>query len=93
MFKKSWEAGVDMESKKTDLKYKATEQSTKELAGLQREILKNAASYVRPGGTLIYSTCTINPAENIENVHWFLKRISGICTGSDRGQTVQHSSE
>ena len=66
-------SGLGVLAKKTDLKYKATEQSTKELAGLQREILKNAASYVRPGGTLIYSTCTINPAENIENVHWFLK--------------------
>ena len=66
-------SGLGVLAKKTDLKYKATEQGTKELAGLQREILKNAASYVRPGGTLIYSTCTINPAENIENVHWFLK--------------------
>ena len=65
-------SGLGVLAKKTDLKYKATEQSTKELAGLQREILKNAASYVRPGGTLIYSTCTINPAENMDNVHWFL---------------------
>ena len=57
-------SGLGVLAKKTDLKYKATEQSTKELAGLQREILKNAV----------------------------FKRISGICTGSDRGQTVQYSS-
>ena len=71
-------SGLGVLAKKTDLKYKATEQSTKELAGLQREILKNAASYVRSGGTLIYSTCTINPAENIENVHWFLREFPEI---------------
>ena len=28
---------------------------------------------VKTGGTLLYSTCTVNPEENIENVHWFLK--------------------
>ena len=36
-------SGLGVLAKKTDLKYKATEQGTKELAGLQREILKNAA--------------------------------------------------
>lgn len=66
-------SGLGVLGKKTDLKYKATEQGTKELAKLQRVILNNAASYVRPGGTLVYSTCTINPEENMENVHWFLK--------------------
>lgn len=66
-------SGLGVLGKKTDLKYKATEQGTKELAALQKEILKNAARYVRHGGALIYSTCTINPAENMENVHWFLK--------------------
>lgn len=66
-------SGLGVLGKKTDLKYKATEQGTKELAELQKEILKNAARYVRHGGALIYSTCTINPAENMENVHWFLK--------------------
>ena len=65
-------SGLGVLGKKTDLKYKATEQGTKELAELQKEILKNATKYVRHGGVLIYSTCTINPAENMENVHWFL---------------------
>lgn len=69
-------SGLGVLGKKTDLKYKATEQGTKELAELQKEILKNAARYVRHGGALIYSTCTINPAENMENVHWFLKEFS-----------------
>jgi len=39
----------------------------------QREILQEAGRMVRPGGRLVYSTCTYNPAENEENVRWFLK--------------------
>ena len=37
----------------------------------QRGILAAAAVLVRPGGRLVYSTCTYNPAENEENAHWF----------------------
>ena len=38
----------------------------------QREILNSAARLVRPGGRLVYSTCTYNPEENEENAEWFL---------------------
>ena len=37
----------------------------------QREILSDAARLVRPGGRLVYSTCTYNPRENEENARWF----------------------
>ena len=37
----------------------------------QREILREAARLVRPGGRLVYSTCTYNPAENERNAAWF----------------------
>ncbi len=67
-------SGLGVLGRKTDLKYKASLQGTEELAALQREILKNAQAYVRPGGTLIYSTCTINPGENGENERWFLEQ-------------------
>lgn len=66
-------SGLGVLGKKTDLKYKATEEGCHELAQLQRDILKVVQQYVKPGGMLIYSTCTINPAENQDNVHWFLK--------------------
>ena len=39
----------------------------------QREILRAAERLVRPGGRLVYSTCTFNPAENEENIAWFLR--------------------
>ena len=40
---------------------------------LQRMILDKAAKYVKPDGTLIFSTCTIAREENEENVHKFLE--------------------
>ena len=40
---------------------------------LQRKILSVSASYVKPGGVLVYSTCTINRKENEENVEWFVE--------------------
>lgn len=66
-------SGLGVLGKKADIKYKMTEEQCKELSGLQREILHVVQQYVKPQGVLLYSTCTINPAENEENVSWFLK--------------------
>lgn len=67
-------SGLGVLGKKTDLKYKMNEEMEKELVKLQREILRTVRSYVKPGGTLIYSTCTICRAENEENAAWFLEQ-------------------
>lgn len=67
-------SGLGVLGKKTDLKYKISEERLDELVKLQREILAVVQRYVKPGGKLVYSTCTVNPAENIENVHWFLEQ-------------------
>lgn len=64
-------SGLGVLAKKTDLKYRMTQEQQKELAALQREILRVTAEYVKSGGTLIYSTCTINKGENEENAAWF----------------------
>ena len=56
-------SGLGIIRKKPDIRYK----NPKELAQLplvQRAILENASGYVRPGGTLVYSTCTVLPEEN-----------------------------
>ncbi len=45
----------------------------KELAALQRSILDEAARLTSPGGQLVYSTCSIEPEENEDNVAAFLK--------------------
>lgn len=66
-------SGLGVIGKKTDIKYRMEPEKIQELVILQRQILNHAASYVKPGGTLIYSTCTITKEENIENVQWFVE--------------------
>ena len=63
-------SGLGIIGKKPDIKYNMTREKLGELAGLQREILSVAWQYVRPGGTLVYSTCTMDKAENEENARW-----------------------
>ena len=64
-------SGLGVLGKKTDLKYRMSREQQKELVKLQREILGTVWQYVKPGGKLIYSTCTVNRAENNENASWF----------------------
>ena len=64
-------SGLSVLAKKTDLKYNITERQQEELVELQRQILGVVKSYVKPGGTLVYSTCTVNKKENEENAAWF----------------------
>ena len=66
-------SGLGVMRKKTDIKYKMDEAKQKDLEKLQREMLAVVHKYVRAGGTLLYSTCTINRGENEENAAWFLK--------------------
>lgn len=64
-------SGLGIISKKPDVKYQTSKEKQDELVRLQREILTVAAKYVKPGGRLIYSTCTVNSHENIRNAEWF----------------------
>jgi 16S rRNA (cytosine967-C5)-methyltransferase len=64
-------SGLGVIGRKPDIKYKISMQKIEELVQLQRSMLHNAASYVRSEGTLIYSTCTVSPLENVENAKWF----------------------
>lgn len=66
-------SGLGVLGRKADIKYKATKQSLEELAKLQRQILDTVRQYVKPGGRLIYSTCTVCRTENEENADWFLR--------------------
>lgn len=67
-------SGLGVMGKKTDIRYKMTPEKQKDLVELQREILSTVESYLKPQGTLVYSTCTIHKQENEENVKWFLEK-------------------
>lgn len=66
-------SGLGVIGKKTDIKYNVSDTDLDELQGLQRNILEVIKCYVKPGGILLYSTCTINKGENEDNVKWFLE--------------------
>ncbi len=65
-------SGLGITGHKNDIKYRVTEESVWELARLQRNILSVAWQYVKPGGTLVFSTCTVTEEENTENREWIL---------------------
>ena len=64
-------SGLGVLRRKPEIKYKE-DIDIEALLDCQHEILETAAAYVKPGGVLVYSTCTINPAENEEQVQRFL---------------------
>ncbi len=67
-------SGLGTLSKKPDIKWKKEPDDLIMIQKIQRDILNNAANLVKNGGVLIYSTCTIEPEENEDNIVWFLKQ-------------------
>lgn len=68
-------SGLGIIGKKPDIRLRITGEEINALAALQREILSTVWKYVKPGGLLVYSTCTINKKENEENAAWILKNL------------------
>jgi len=66
-------SGLGVLKKKPEIRYRMTEAAQRGLAALQQEILSVSCRYVKPGGVLLYSTCTINRMENEENTRRFLE--------------------
>ncbi len=69
-------SGLGVIKRKPDIMYRLKKEDLTELALLQRRILETVHNYVKPGGILMFSTCTINRKENEENTYWFLKNHS-----------------
>ena len=87
VFRKEWEekadvviadlpcSGLGVIGKKCDIKYKTEPEDILELSRIQREILGTLCRYVKPGGRLVCSTCTIAREENGENVEWIRQQL------------------
>jgi 16S rRNA (cytosine967-C5)-methyltransferase len=50
--------------KRPDLKYHAESCKQTEIREIQKDIIKSSSRILKPGGILVYSTCTLNPEEN-----------------------------
>jgi 16S rRNA (cytosine967-C5)-methyltransferase len=76
-------SGLGVIGKKSDIKYKLTQNQHKDLVALQRIILNIAQNYVKEGGILVYSTCTVNRDENQGNRDWFLENYDFVAENLD----------
>lgn len=84
-------SGLGVIGRKPDIKYKADPGKIKELVRLQQQILTVAGQYVKPGGKLVYSTCTISREENEGQREWILAHLpfSSISIEGRLGAAVQ----
>ena len=69
-------SGFGVIRKKPEIKFKSDDE-TRGLCKIQADILRNAAKYAKPGGVVIYSTCTVLKRENEDIVNDFLKNTEG----------------
>ena len=67
-------SGLGVMGKKRDIKYHVTPEGLKSIHELQRQIVEAGWRYVKPGGVLLYSTCTINREENQNMAAWITEK-------------------
>lgn len=67
-------SGLGFMAQKPDIKLRITEERVQEMIELQQKLLDTVCSYVKPGGTLVYSTCSILKDENEHQAERFLER-------------------
>ena len=67
-------SGLGVMADKPDVKYRVTPESVEEIVRTQRQLLDTVAPYVKRGGTLVYSTCSVLKEENVRQTEEFLTR-------------------
>ena len=65
-------SGLGTLHRRPDIRWRVTPATVQELSVLQRELLERASTWVKPGGTLVYATCTLHPQENEDVIQLFL---------------------
>ena len=68
-------SGLGVIGRKPDIKMNTDLRAVLDLQEKQRSILNNVWNYVKPGGILIYSTCTLTEEENLQNFRWILDNL------------------
>ena len=68
-------SGLGVMGKKRDIKYRVTKENLGALEKLQKQITAASAGYVKKGGTLLYSTCTIRREENEDMVRYIVREL------------------
>lgn len=70
-------SGLGVLKRNPDAKWKLKPETIQELKQTQRQILKKYWPMVKPGGYLVYATCSILPSENEQQVEWFINEMNG----------------
>ncbi|MBQ9612803.1 MAG: 16S rRNA (cytosine(967)-C(5))-methyltransferase RsmB [Lachnospiraceae bacterium] len=68
-------SGLGVMTRKRDIRENVSPEKIRSLISLQKKILRASAGYVKPGGILMYSTCTINRDENEKMVSWIRREL------------------
>ena len=77
-------SGLGVIGRKPEIKYRLEQESFAELDALQKEIADTVCEYVKPGGTLIYSTCTLRKEENEQMVSYLTDTLGFTTESLDR---------
>ena len=82
-------SGLGTLHKRPDIRWRQTSHAIRELFELQRELLEEAATWVKPQGILVYATCTLNVLENEKVIQSFLANNSNWRIQTDSNKIVQ----
>lgn len=66
--------GTGVINRRSDLRFQRSEPDIAGLVELQRKLMESAAAMLKPGGVMVYSTCSLEPEENEDNLKWFLEK-------------------
>ena len=69
-------SGTGVIGRRPDIKWRLRKSDIQRMANLQKSILENVSKYLRPGGKIVYSTCSLEKEENEEVVNNFLSKRS-----------------